>query len=265
MRNRLFLILLISIVACVVLYVLGALLIQSIMLVGYVAMLPTILVWEKYSNNDFGISYGDQRLGEKKKEIGKLQKQIDKSKSQSEKKDMMIQKKRLENEFRRLEWSIRESNLTKLRETSDDEDRIKLNDPEFFRSSESGSELDSDSKITNVSSERNFDLTNREKREQLVRILEDAKQALAKESQQSIRTELLYLANDVRAHYNVIRKKDPSSSSLLSDYWVVWVVLYSQSNNSPQPSNLEKYASPGFRSKFISFAKFINSQRVSAH
>ena len=117
--------------------------------------------------------------------------------------------------------------------------------------------------MTSEPRERRIDLANLEKREHLLKILGDVKQVLAKESQQSVRIELLYLANEVRAHYNIIRKKDPSLNSLLSDYWVVWVVLYSLSNNSALPDNLERYASASFRSKFIAFIKFINSQRVS--
>ena len=71
LRKRLILIFLISMAACVVLYFLGILLIQSIMLVGYVAMLPTILAWEKYSGGKLGSVFDDERLREKKSEIKK--------------------------------------------------------------------------------------------------------------------------------------------------------------------------------------------------
>jgi flagellar biosynthesis component FlhA len=71
LRNRLFLILVISAIACAALYFLGFLLIQSIILVGYISMVPAILAWEKYSKNDSGVDSNDQQLKEKKKEIEK--------------------------------------------------------------------------------------------------------------------------------------------------------------------------------------------------
>jgi len=247
--------------ACVVLYFLGILLIQSIMLVGYIAMLPTILVWEKYSGGKSDSVFDDGRLREKKSEIKKLQGRIDRSQNESEKKILRSKWKTLENELRRLEWSIRESNLTRSHDPANDEGHPSLGDPMFSKSPKSKSE--SDRSTTNEPRERRIDIANLEKREHLLKILGDVKQVLTKESQQSVRVELLYLANEVRAHYNIIRKKDPSLNSLLSDYWVVWVVLYSLSNNSPLPDNLERYSSSSFRSKFIAFTKFINAQRVS--
>jgi len=233
------------------------------MLVGYVAMVPTILIWEKYSGSKSGIAFGDERLKERKSEIDKLQKRIDKSRSQSEKKFLQFQKKTLEDELRRLEWTIRESKLSRIRDPAKDDDHPKLGDSRVFRSPTSVPKIESGSERTKEFGLRNFDPNDLQKREHLLRILGDAKQVLTKESSQTICIELLYLANEVRAHYNIIRKKDPSLNSLLSDYWVVWVGLYSLSNNSPLPSDLDRYASASFRSKFISFTKFTNSQRLS--
>ncbi|MFI5420214.1 MAG: hypothetical protein ACHQ1H_04545, partial [Nitrososphaerales archaeon] len=105
-----------SLASILVLSFAGILLIQSIILVGYFAMIPSILTWEKYTatkrlfSKDSDLS-ADERWVLTKMDLEKIQKQIDKCKNQAEKKHLNSSKSSLENKLRGLEWSLRESDL----------------------------------------------------------------------------------------------------------------------------------------------------------
>ena len=282
-RTRILLILSIAAAACVLLYFLGFLLVPSIMLVAYVAMLPGILAWERYSKNgvtSFAQSpSNDDRWVKTKMEIEKLQKRIDKAKNESERSVLLSQKRHLENELRNLEWSIRESELTEMynaahgnmKKDEDDDNDPKEEDPDLYPANpRSGTpKINQDGRKNELGQETGEgDLRKKEddidKRKYLLQLLAAARAVLDKEPQDSVKVALMPLANDLKAHYNAIRKMEKMRSStstsehdVLSDYWVLWTILYSIANGLPVDPNLAKYASEDFNSKIEPFLKLV--------
>ena len=107
-----------------------------------------------------------------------------------------------------------------------------------------------------------------ESRNYLVKTLLDARAVLRNEPASSLRLVLKPSANNLKAHYNALRRSTlknsgPGFSAILSDYWACWVLLHAISNDLPLEPNLPKYCSNRFRPKVVSFIKLVNSMGLA--
>ena len=117
----------IAIGSCCLLYLFGIFFIQTIMLVGYAASFPAILIYEKKRRNGLSSEMtafsGDERWSETKSRLKKVEGRIRKSSNPDEKQVLLVQKRSLETELRGLEWKIKESEMTKMYNASKENTR----------------------------------------------------------------------------------------------------------------------------------------------
>ncbi len=248
------------------------LLIQSIILVGYFAMIPAILTWEKYAatkrffSKDSDLS-ADERWVLTKMDLEKIQKQIDKCKNEAEKKHLNSSKSSLENKLRRLEWSLRESDLSEMYNAAKGNlghlpDEKASSPPEQSPKGSDEEEMDS-------SKDEEMEVHSYESRNYLVKTLLDARAVLRNEPGPTLRLVLKPTANNLRAHYNALRRKQtkkssPTFAALVSDYWACWVLLHALANNLPLEPDLPRYCSNIFRPKIMAFMKLVHSLGLEA-
>jgi hypothetical protein len=273
---RMLVILAVSVSSIVVLSLVGVLLIQAIILVGYFATIPAILTFEKYSARKrfhSGDLSADERWVVTKMDLEKIQKQVDKCKDEAEKKSLHSSLHFLENKLRRLEWSIRESDLTQMYNAGKGKmDRVadENNSPSVPSTPKDPSKLHENSRDKDAEDgEDGNELNEYESRTYLVKTLLDARAVLRNEPSSTLRFVLKPSANNLRAHYNALRrsamkKSDPATNGILSDYWACWVLLHAVSNNLPLEPNLPKYCSSAFRPKVVAFIKLVNSMGLAA-
>ena len=239
-------------------------------------MIPSILTWEKYSatkrlfSKDSDLST-DERWVLTKMDLEKIQKQIDKCKNQAEKKHLNSSKSSLENKLRGLEWSLRESDLNQMYNAGKGKmDRL----PDGMASTPSetpakppkelGEEMES-----KEDDDEEMELHSYDSRNYLVKTLLDARAVLRNEPSSSLRLVLKPSANNLKAHYNALRRKqtkksNPTYAALVSDYWVCWVLLYALANHLPLEPDLPKYCSNIFRPKVVAFIKLVHSLGLEA-
>ncbi|MDA4130198.1 MAG: hypothetical protein OK457_05470 [Thaumarchaeota archaeon] len=269
---RIFLILGFSLGSILILSLLGMLLVQSIILVGSFAMIPAILIWEKYSarkrisSKSAEIS-ADERWALIKMDLEKIQREIDKCKDHVTKKNLNSSKYSLENKLRKLEWSIRESDLTQMYNAPKGKinrvpDKIDSSRP---KDAKEPGDLEDPAHEKDRPDKEKIVFPDSESRDYLVKTLLDARVVLRNEPALSLRYVLKPTANNLRAHYYILRRRaiekshTPLSPAALSDYWVCWALLHSVANNLPLEPNLPKYCSKPLRPKVVSFIKLVNS------
>jgi hypothetical protein len=239
-------------------------------------MIPSILTWEKYAatkrlfSKDSDLST-DERWVLTKMDLEKIQEEIDKCKNEAEKRHLNSSKSSLENKLRRLEWSLRESDLNQMYNAGKGKmDRL----PDEMASTPSetpakppkelGEEMES-----KEDDDEEMELHSYDSRNYLVKTLLDARAVLRNEPSSSLRLVLKPSANNLKAHYNALRRKqtkksNPTYTALVSDYWVCWVLLYALANNFPLEPDLPKYCSNIFRPKVVAFIKLVHSLGLEA-
>lgn len=104
----------------------------------------------------------------------------------------------------------------------------------------------------------------------LLMTLKETEDIVNKESLPSRDIALMRIANDLKAQYNILKRKTNSSSdskgnsepsrTLLSDYWVCWAAVNSLAKGSTVKGDLAKYASKDFQAEFSKFVKSANTQ-----
>jgi hypothetical protein len=265
-------------------YLFGIFFIQTILLIGYVAGFVAIMFWEREQRktsqlvpdvkltNDEKWSRKKRRLEQIERELGKQQKSSD----LQERRTLLQEKRELENELRRIEWSIKESslaevynaNLGRLREIGKaleergsernlpTDAQSALSRKEKLETDQGSDETDrdpqEDSRKKNNGEGKKPEDTELEDRRNLERIILTVESILKSEPDESLKMSLVPLANEIRAHYNAIKKR-VGSPDVLSDYWVTWAVLSSVINEIPVDRTLERYSSPAFRARFDEF------------
>jgi hypothetical protein len=233
------------IVFCGLLYLFGFLFIQTIMLVGYVAAFPMILIYEKNKRGSMVGSSStpqDEGWSKTKTELDEVNRKIEKAKNQDESQLLQRQKVELQNKLRNLEWEIRESEMTQLYNATKGNMKISkaLSKPELF-------EPESEKEHA-IATNRRILLT----------IVKNAEFLIEHEPASSIKVALSPLERELKLHYNVLKKgrnQKAFSESILSDYWVTWISISCLVRGVKLDSKLTKYASKDYRDRF---AKFLN-------
>jgi hypothetical protein len=259
-----------AIVACALFYFLGFLFIQTIGLVAYVSLFPAIVIWER-KNKVNGLREKepseDERWSKTKSELDKLQTQIEKTRNSSEKQSLLRKKVSLENELMKLEWEIRESDMTHIYNATRGLKPLSEKDISQNTAKDSETEANNSPLKFGKKTESNY----------LSDVLRNAKEILREEPENSREISLIQLANDVKAHYSILKRKTvppkanlapdskeksrskSNNSTIPSDYWVCWATIQSLAKNSRFDRNLLKYASADFRPEFSKFLKSLSS------
>ena len=230
-------------------------------------MFPAILIWEKRKRDktifDSSRLSEDEKWSKTKAKVEKLEQRIEKEKDANKKQTLLLEKRSLESDLRQLEWKIRESEMTQMYNAS--KGNIKQIDPSPPQSViTSMTNLDAQFKKLHAN------------KEYLSKILNETLDIVKKETQPSSRDiALARIANDLKAQYNVIKRRqqlqgktksssvpekdsETSKTLLLSDYWVCWVAVNSLARGSTLEENLAKYASKAFQADFSKFVKSVN-------
>jgi hypothetical protein len=238
-----------AIAACFLLYLFGFLFIQTIMLVGYAASFPVILIYERRKRSASSketINFSeDERWSSAKSELEKVEDRIRRCESAEEKKSLTAQKLSLESNLRKLEWQIKESDLTKLYNASKENVRelpgaTKPNRPDNYDGEERDEQF----------SDRKF----------LLKLVKEAESVMRNEPFQSLKDALIPVANDLRAHYNNLRRKNEgenTKNTILSNYWVTWWTLNHLIERIQVDSDIAKYTSDDYRPKFQKFLRTV--------
>jgi hypothetical protein len=168
---------------------------------------------------------------------------------------MLREKRSLESELRQLEWQIRESEMTQIYNASKGRMR-QVDKPESVITSMSVL----DAQFKKLKANRDY----------LLKTLKETEDIVKEESHPSRDIALERIANDLRAHYNAVKRKTTSGSgsndnsepsrTLLSDYWVCWAAVKSLARGSTLEKDLAKYASKDFEPEFSRFAKTVSMQ-----
>ncbi len=273
-NSKFLLIALVATLASIGLLCAGYLSIEALILIWNCAFVVSVMVWEKHRREN-ALSMNetlsnDERWSKIKRDIERIDGRLSKTKDVTKRKSLLYQKRCLENELRRVEWSIKESNLNGIYNAGFG-NLPKLDSPKMSQSSsrnplagsEDGDELNSYDKYTPEGAlrERKRLEKQAEERRSLERIVDNTEKILASEPIDSIPVALQSVANEFKAHYNVIKKRK-NNSSCLADYWVAWALISSIINGLEVDRNISKYASKEFRPKIIKFIKLIYSLKL---
>lgn len=218
------------------LYCAGIFYIQFILFFASAALFPVLIVHEKNNMKNQQLSHNfseDERWSKTKSAIEKLSDRIDKTKNQAERRSLQTQKLSLETELRRLEWKLKESDMTQMYNAARGNLR-RLDDSKSVTegSVNEGEQLESEKR------NRSF----------LLKVVKTVEKILTDEPPTSVREALAPIMNDLRAHYNILKKRR-HDDAILSDYFVTWATLSSFVRGSIPDKRLLGYASSGFRRK----------------
>ena len=230
--------------------------IQFILVVWNIAMVLFIIIWEKEKRRrqSLALDYTkDERWGAAKKELEDIDNRISKIRDSSKKKGLEIRRTFLVNELRRLEWSIRESNINEmynaqkggLKELEPDD---KNRRHEGIRKTTSLEELDEES-----------ERIERKETEYLKNIVANLKPILKNEPASSLPSVLKFVANELRAHYNLLKQHNPNSGSL-ANCWAIWALLSGLVEGTRPNRNVLKYVSKQFGPQIDSLLKILEKR-----
>lgn len=232
------------------LYLCGILFIQFILFFASAALFPVLLVHENDLRNKRGLSPDpseDEQWSKTKKALDKLNERIEKRKDPAERKSLQVQKLSLESELRRLEWKVKESDMTQLYNASKGNLR-RLDDPKTI------------AQVNGIEEPQNRNT--KKTRQYLLSMMKEVRKILHDEPQESVREALTPIANDVRAHYSILKKqKDDDSINVTSNYFVVWATLSSFVRGTSIDRRLERYCSADFRADFEKLLDLITSKQ----
>jgi len=257
-RAKIILIWALSITIVVSLFFLNLLSIQSLLLVWNFSIVLSIIIWEREKkggkvssttgHQDPSFSQkNEDRWIEVKKEIERTKDQIGKTKDQKKQRDLQRKLRSLTNELRRLEWSIRETNMD-----------------EMYKAHKFGlRELDPRRVKSNIEKQSDEAFIKRKKMEvearngqNLESITRTAIETLRDEPKESLPTALSAIANELRAGYNAIKKKN-RESRILTDYWATLFSIQSVIERTPlDGSRVQKYVSSEY---YPTFKRLMNA------
>lgn len=160
-------------------------------------------------------------------DLAAIEERIAKSREESERQFFRRQKVYLEQELRRLSWSMKEASMEKTR-LAQSAGALKPIPPTLSR----------------------WQRGRLRKRElaHLAECLDLASEALVSETPDAAKSEIVTIANDLRAHYDLSKSLRPESKNL-ADYSAAWAVLTSISRGSEPHPDLGRYASKGTKSR----------------
>ncbi|MGI0078522.1 MAG: hypothetical protein ACRECH_02760 [Nitrososphaerales archaeon] len=257
--------------ASVGLFLLGALSIEALVLFWNLAFVASLIVWERHKRaraQTGGITFSnDEKWSRIKRDIERVEGRLGKTRDSEKRRSLLHEKHLLENELRRVEWSIKESNLngvynagTRNLRKLDPKGIPTRNEAHNETSDEDSEEIDLWDRYTPEGALRQRKRLERqaEERKTLQRIIDNAEAILKTEPADSIPTALKSVANDFKAHYNVLKKRK-NNQDTLADYWVAWAVISSVMNGVKVDPDIAKYATAGFRPRIVKFIRLVDS------
>ncbi len=167
----------------------------------------------------------------------------------------------LENELGRVEWSSRQSNKNAISKMGNGARVTDLK----TSSSKDDQKIDSSDKLGEgwaVRRKAQLEMEIKE-RQNLEIALSSAETVIANEPAISLAPALQPIANDCKAHYNLIKKREKLNSEIVADYWLAWTLVKSVQNHLPFDSHIEKYASKDFKSRMKKFMNSVDAVRYS--
>jgi hypothetical protein len=244
LRKKLILLLIGNSAAVSLLFVYGWLSLQGLLILWNVSAVVGIVLTERErkKSNNWSLSTDDKEWVSLKKELDRVLGELGRSKKRRESSKSKILERRktwIENEMRRLEWRMREDQYDKL----------------------------SQSRFGAPPVEEKKDLLAHEEGEAedfLIATLNGVRElATSEENSESLRQALLPTLSSLRAHYNIIRRRN-KDSGILRDIWVVWAVVASVADGitTPEP-DLLKYSSDPIKKAVSKLLKELNSKQFS--
>jgi hypothetical protein len=251
----------------------GAFDIFALLLVWNFSLILSILLWKKERSRRSGEktstatsfsglvrtssspSKKKKSWSQLKKEAQQLENQIQKTRDLGKRRALQGKLRSLLNDLRRLEWSIREESMDAIPSSRPDEDEDKYSN----YNGESSSPFmhgNSNSAGQRKNSKENWNGEPKERR-QLERILKLSLEVITNEPEDSLASVLALLSNELRAHYNEIKKRkiagNVSSIALLGDYWATLMVLHCAIRKTSIDFPIAKYVSKEYSEMFSRF------------
>lgn len=206
---------------------------QFMVLIWGAALMAVIVLYERESKGEGSrpIGLGDMEEWPRlTSDLAAVEERLSKAVREDVRQILRRQKAYLEQELRSLSWSIKEVNMERARFASS---------PQGLKQLPSGTGW-----------WRRAQLGRRE-RAHLHECLELAAEAMLTDSEEAAKEELKLVANDLRAHYDLLKSLRPQSKTL-GDYGTAWAVLTSISKGADSGVDLAKYASKRSRSRLLS-------------
>jgi hypothetical protein len=230
-----------TVAAVVLLRVFHILFLQSLLVVGSAAVMAGIVIWERhYPGDPDGGGQGGGSLSRVKRELEFIDERLRTSKEEREKSFLRLRKIYLEQELRRLEWTQKEFEL------------------ERNYGAAKGGPLKPLGRSAGTGVPRR---RGKAEAKHLLEALDQSAQILAADPPASARTELGLVANDLRAHYGLI-KGDNAHSQNLRDYFATWAVLTSFCQGTRPEIQVQDYASKDVKSKLEVLIRLAGSREV---
>jgi hypothetical protein len=187
------------------------------------------------------------------------------------------------NELRRLEWSVREaaSNcFSSIREferrranrravqTATKEASIEKY-PSAAEKSIAPPTVAARQKAIDSARKRAFFEREKAQRKILINILDNAEAIATIEPTSSLPDALRPIANELRAHYNEIKKRSRNQNitpktNTLTDYWVSWAAVSSLLDGTAMDARIVKYASKDMKNRILRVSRFASPSPVTS-
>jgi hypothetical protein len=238
---RIALIALIAFVAMTSLYWVHELYMQFILVVWNVAIVLGIILWEKekvkkgqFLKDNFS---QDEKWVKAKKEFEDVERRIPKSVNPEQKKELETRRRYLANELRRLEWAIKEKESNAVYNAQ--AGGMRRLGPQNPRNPSLPDQnlQDIEEKSRSAESKEN---------EYLEKMVGNIIATIHREPPASRSAALQPIANELKAHYFAIKRRDQYSVSL-SNCWAVWSIVSSVTNGLTPDGSILKYASKNFK------------------
>lgn len=253
-KSRMMLLVAASAISVVVMFLLGALVIQALLVVWNVAIVLGIIIWEKEKSRNYKMGVinfsKDEKWSKIEKDIDWTENKLQETFSDEKRHALQSKLRSLRAQKRELEWKIQEQNMDSL----------------YNAQSRSLKETDKFAEYQNIHKKDTVEAREdvRKQSEKLDRkyldvILKSASGILKEEPDASLNNALLALCNDIKAHYNTIKKRDGYASTL-SDYWTALVILQSVVSGSAPNSKFVRYATKDYASHFSRVMKSATSR-----
>jgi hypothetical protein len=187
----------------------------------------------------------DEKWSKVEKEISWTENKLKETFSDEKRQALQSKLRSLRAQKRELEWKIKEQNMDSLYNSQNQS----LKETDKFAERQ-----DLHKKDTVEAREDIRKQSEKLDRKYLDDILRTASEILKEEPKTSLNSALLALCNDIKAHYNTIKKRDGYASTL-SDYWTALMILQSVISGSEPDEKLVRYATKDYASHFSKVMK----------
>lgn len=215
-----------GVLAMIFLYFIGYLYIQFLIVIWSVVFVLAFVVYDRDAHQQQGSRGGNAT---KKSQLSAALAEIDGKISETDREDvkklLKRQRDQVEQDIRRLDWTMREQELANA---------------EMISASVGLKPLPREPSWRERRREENLQSSHLRAR------LKDAAEVVSEEKGDAAKEELKALANDLKAHYDVMKSKKPGPA-ILDDYRMSWGVLTALSKGTSPDFDFGKYSSRRFR------------------